>query len=156
MTPYRKPNRLKEFDYSSDNLYYITTNVKNRYKCFGRIQNEIMHLNILGEIVKAQWLWLEKQYSYIKLHEFVIMPDHFHGIIEINRVLLDYPNFEVPSVGTGRDLSLQLSTFLSHHHRTYTPSLSYRLRCLAIYPHIILHIFVAFIHHDGRYTAIRV
>ncbi len=107
MTPYRKPNRLKEFDYSSDNLYYITTNVKNRYKCFGRIQNEIMHLNILGEIVKAQWLWLEKQYSYIKLHEFVIMPDHFHGIIEINRVLLDYPNFEVPSVGTGRDLSLQ-------------------------------------------------
>ena len=72
MIPNRKPNRLKEFDYTSDNLYYITTNVKNRYKCFGRIQNEIIHLNILGDIVKTRWLWLE-----------------------------------VPSVGTGRDLSLQ-------------------------------------------------
>jgi len=107
MTPNRKPNRLKEFDYTSDNLYYITTNVKYRYKCFGHIQNEIIHLNILGDIVKTRWLWLEQKYRYIKLHEFVIMPDHFHGIIEINRVLIDYPNFEVPSVGTGRDLSLQ-------------------------------------------------
>ncbi|MBK6373622.1 MAG: hypothetical protein IPF67_10695 [Saprospiraceae bacterium] len=107
MIPNRKPNRLKEFDYTSDNLYYITTNVKYRYKCFGHIQNEIIHLNILGDIVKTRWLWLEQKYRYIKLHEFVIMPDHFHGIIEINRVLIDYPNFEVPSVGTGRDLSLQ-------------------------------------------------
>ena len=107
MIPNRKPNRLKEFDYTSDNLYYITTNVKYRYKCFGHIQNEIIHLNILGDIVKTRWLWLEQKYRYIKLHEFVIMPDQFHGIIEINRVLIDYPNFEVPSVGTGRDLSLQ-------------------------------------------------
>ena len=124
MTPYRKPNRLKEFDYSSDNLYYITTNVKGRHKCFGHIQNEIMHLNILVEIVKAQWLWLEQQYSYIKLHEYIIMPDHFHGIIEINKSLIDFPNHEVEiadfandpdaSVRTGRDLSLQ--THPDHNH----------------------------------------
>jgi REP element-mobilizing transposase RayT len=55
-----------------------------------------MVLNEYGKIAE-QWIWLGEQYAYINLHEFIIMPNHIHGIIEIN------------SVETGRDLSLEKS-----------------------------------------------
>ena len=54
-----------------------------------------MILNGYGEIAEKQWYWLAEQYPYVVLHEFIAMPNHIHGIIEINR----------NGVGTGRDLS---------------------------------------------------
>ena len=63
-----------------------------------------MVLNEYGLIAEKQWFWLGEQYSYLKLHAFVFMPNHIHGIIEIKR---DY------IVGTGRDLSLQYHRDLS-------------------------------------------
>lgn len=45
-------------------------------------------LNEYGKIAEKQWHWLGKQYPYIKLHEFVVMPNHIHGIIEINRSIV--------------------------------------------------------------------
>ena len=50
----------------------------------------------MGETLVEQWNWLHKQYLNITLDQFVVMPNHFHGIITI--------------VGTGRDLSLQPKT----------------------------------------------
>jgi REP element-mobilizing transposase RayT len=44
-----------------------------------------MILNEYGTIAEKQWYWLGEQYPYIVLHEFVVMPNHIHGIIEINR-----------------------------------------------------------------------
>ena len=44
-----------------------------------------MVLNDFGTIAEQQWHWLGEQYSYIVLYEFVVMPNHIHGIIEINR-----------------------------------------------------------------------
>jgi putative transposase len=109
----RKPNRLKGYDYSSDNLYFVTSCVQNRKCCFGEIvpvntvgtghdlsQQPIipkMILNQYGDIAEKQWYWLSEQYQYVVLHAFVVMPNHIHGIIEINRA----------HVRTGRDLSLQ-------------------------------------------------
>ncbi len=56
-------------------------------KCiFGRIHNGEMQLNKYGKIVHDSWKWLEQQYDYIRLHEFIIMPNHMHGIIEITNV----------------------------------------------------------------------
>ena len=98
----RKPNRLHDFDYSSDNLYYVTSCVQNRVCCFGEIvgtgrdavdrsrlsvhsDDSKMILNEYGEIAQKQWYWLSEQYPYVILHEFVVMPNHIHGIIEINR-----------------------------------------------------------------------
>ena len=57
----------------------------------------IMQLNDFGEIAKNQLEWLEKQYPYIELHNYIVMPNHIHILMEINRV-----------VRTGRDLSLHL------------------------------------------------
>lgn len=79
--------RWRDFDYTSDNLYFVTSVVKNRICCFGEVIDGEMVLNEFGKIAEEQWLWLAKQYPYVRLHEFVIMPDHMHGIIEINRSL---------------------------------------------------------------------
>src|SRR6187401_2035112 len=101
----RKRNRLFGYDYSQDNLYFITSCVKNRVCCLGEIINKKMNLNTYGEITADQWYWIARQYSYVTLHEFVVMPNHIHGIIEIDRSNLN--TVVVAAVGTGRDLSLQ-------------------------------------------------
>ncbi len=42
-----------------------------------------MVLNDFGKIVAEQWEWLEAQYDYVELGEWVVMPNHFHGILVI-------------------------------------------------------------------------
>lgn len=96
----RKPNRLKGYDYSQDNLYFVTSCVHNMICCFGDVVESEMILDEYGKIADQQWYWLAEQYPYIVLHEFIVMPNHMHGIIEINR----------NAVGTGRDLSLPGNT----------------------------------------------
>jgi REP element-mobilizing transposase RayT len=89
----RKPNRLHDYDYSSDNLYFITSCVENGICCFGEIikiaesgcDHHRMSLNDYGKIAERQWYWLAEQYRYTVLHAFVVMPNHIHGIIEIAR-----------------------------------------------------------------------
>ena len=73
------------YDYAQDNLYFVTSCVKNMECIFGEVVNKEMVLNDYGEIVKKQWFWLAEQYAYIELHAFVVMPNHIHGIIEIKR-----------------------------------------------------------------------
>ncbi len=114
----RKPNRLQGYDYSQDNLYFITSCVQDRVCCLGHIEKQKMVLNQYGEIAQKQWHWLGEQYPYIVLHAFVVMPNHIHGIIEINCANLwpgqDFvwpgQDFVGPGrdfVGPGRDLALQ-------------------------------------------------
>ncbi len=69
-----------------------------------------MILNGYGEIAEKQWYWLAEQYPYVVLHEFIVMPNHIHGIIEINRNVVGTgrdlsANAKDAIVGTGRDLS---------------------------------------------------
>ncbi|MDP2911700.1 MAG: transposase [Candidatus Omnitrophota bacterium] len=79
----RKHNRLQRYDYSQDGYYFVTICTHHRIEWFGKIENDLMVLNEYGKIVKKQWLLLQEQYSYIKLDEFTVMPNHLHGIIEI-------------------------------------------------------------------------
>jgi REP element-mobilizing transposase RayT len=92
----RKSNRLQGYDYSQDNLYFVTPCVQNRWCCLGNILNGVMHKNQYGEIVEQRWYWLMEQYPYLVSHAFVVMPNHVHGVLEIDR----------HRVGTGHDLSL--------------------------------------------------
>ncbi len=94
----RKRNRKLGYDYSKDNLYFVTICVKNRICCFGEIDNKstknsqlinenkkkILQLNTFGEIAYKQWVWLANQYSYVSIPAFVVMPNHVHAIVEIN------------------------------------------------------------------------
>lgn len=81
----RKTLRLRNHDYAQDDYYFVTNCVQDKVCCFGEITNGKMHLNAYGTIAHNQWQWLETQYPYVVLYEYVVMPDHMHGIIGINR-----------------------------------------------------------------------
>ncbi len=79
----RKSIRLKGYDYSQAGLYFITICVQNRAFIFGNIQNGILHLNEYGQIAFTEWQRTEDIRQNCIIHEFIIMPNHIHGIIEI-------------------------------------------------------------------------
>lgn len=79
----RKPNRLKNFDYSLSGYYYVTVCTKDRQEYFGNIINNEMNLNDYGKIINKYWLEIPKHFENIELDEYVIMPNHVHGIIII-------------------------------------------------------------------------
>ena len=80
----RKANRYKGYNYSSPGYYFVTICTKDRLSFFGKIEDGKMILNEYGEIVKKCWLEIPEHFSRIKIEEFVIMPNHFHGIIIID------------------------------------------------------------------------
>ena len=80
----RKSLRLENYDYSKKGLYFITISLKYKLCFLGEIKNDIIKLFESWKMVKKIWLELEEKFKNIKLHNFVVMPNHFHWIIEIN------------------------------------------------------------------------
>ena len=80
---HRRSIRLKGYDYSKEGLYFITICVQNRECIFGEVIDRKMVLNEFGQIAKEEWEKTEQIRDNCKLHEFIIMPNHIHGIIEI-------------------------------------------------------------------------
>lgn len=76
----RRSIRLKGYDYSHTGLYFITICVQRRECLFGEIFNGRMILNHAGQLAQTEWLKLSGRFKNIELHEFVVMPNHFHGI----------------------------------------------------------------------------
>jgi REP element-mobilizing transposase RayT len=79
---YRKSIHLKNYDYSQAGLYFITICTENRHCLFGTIQNDTMVLNDAGNMIAIQWYELPNRFPSVVLHEYIVMPNHFHGIIE--------------------------------------------------------------------------
>ena len=73
--------RTKGHDYSKPGFYFITICIKNRRFLLGNKYN--CKLNPAGEMVSAEWLELTNRFKNIRLHEFVVMPNHFHALLEI-------------------------------------------------------------------------
>jgi REP element-mobilizing transposase RayT len=118
----RKRNRMKGFDYSSNNIYFVTICVQDRICCFGSVasagtgrnlsvhnpisskfdssnsdrtcrdlsvqNNKVMQLNEFGKIVYERINWLSEQYKYVAIHNFVVMPNHVHIMLEIDSVCM--------------------------------------------------------------------
>ncbi|MBN8705333.1 MAG: transposase [Bacteroidetes bacterium] len=80
-----KSARLPDFDYSMNGMYFITICTKERLPFFGEIVEGGITLSEMGEIVKRFWQEIPNQFSYVKLDEFVVMPNHFHGIVIIDQ-----------------------------------------------------------------------
>ena len=84
---HRRSIRLKGYDYSKAGLYFITICCQNRICRFGKIvvtENiPTMKLNDAGKMVDEQWLEMVERFPNIELHEYIIMPNHFHCILEI-------------------------------------------------------------------------
>ncbi len=81
----RKSTRLTHYDYSQNGAYFITLCAHNRECLFGEIQNGVMIPNNYGNIVIEEWHKSETIRDEIELDEFVLMPNHIHGILSIDR-----------------------------------------------------------------------
>jgi putative transposase len=81
---HRRSIRLKGYDYSASGTYFITICAYQREEMFGAVVDGTMALNEFGEIVAKYWRWLSTQYPYVTLDEWVVMPNHLHGILVVN------------------------------------------------------------------------
>lgn len=97
--PKRKNVRIQKYDYSKEGMYFVTICTQGRkkilsnivfenvmYKQMGKeIIGESVKLNLtnIGNIIEENYLNIENEFKNIKLHDYVIMPNHIHGIIEI-------------------------------------------------------------------------
>ena len=75
--------RLPNYDYSNEGFYFITLCVENGINLFGDISDGELKLNLFGKIAEEEWLKTEQIRDNIQLHEFIVMPNHFHAIVEI-------------------------------------------------------------------------
>jgi REP element-mobilizing transposase RayT len=101
--------RLREYDYSQPGGYFVTLCTHRRECILGDIAGGNVQLNQFGEIVKEEWLRTEQIRPEITMDEFMVMPNHMHGIIMINpvgatrRVAQKYrATHRVARTGTGR------------------------------------------------------
>jgi len=79
----RRSIRLRGYDYSRSGAYFIAICAQNRQCLFGNIANGDMRLNDAGKMIQIVWNELPEYYPGIEIDEFVIMPNHFHGIVVI-------------------------------------------------------------------------
>uniref|UniRef100_UPI004048EE95 transposase n=1 Tax=Flavobacterium sp. TaxID=239 RepID=UPI004048EE95 len=126
----RKSNRLKGYDYSQNNLYFVTNCVKDNLCCLGSVvsvgtgrdlsvhhpesnhpksihpeshHSEIeyrMILNRYGFIVDEKINWLMQQYKYVDIHNYVVMPNHIHLILEIDCLKVTNQEIKIKSLSS--------------------------------------------------------
>ncbi len=102
---YRIPSaRLRHWDYRWAGAYFITICTADKNHYFGEIENDKMILSPLGVIADILWYEIKNHHKNVELGEFIIMPNHIHGIIILN----DGDN---NAVETGHALSLPINRF---------------------------------------------
>jgi putative transposase len=80
-----EPARLKNWNYAQRAVYYVTICTAHREPFFGKIDNKEMILSPIGSIVEQEWVKTPeiRPDMNLELGEFVVMPNHFHGILFI-------------------------------------------------------------------------
>lgn len=85
---YRIPSsRLQTWDYGTNGAYFITICTQNREHFFGIVQNGTVQLSQIGKIAEQLWIEIPNQFPFIELGNFVVMPNHVHGILIINKIV---------------------------------------------------------------------
>jgi putative transposase len=85
---HRNSPRCPTWDYRSDGAYFITICTKNRERFFGEIHNSKMELSPVGIIADILWYEIKNHAKNIELGEFVVMPNHIHGILILKNNLV--------------------------------------------------------------------
>jgi REP element-mobilizing transposase RayT len=80
---HRKHLRLKHYDYSAEGFYFITICGQNRVKYFGEIVDGQFIPNDAALMIEKIWLQMLLRFPFISQHDYVLMPNHFHAIVEI-------------------------------------------------------------------------
>jgi REP element-mobilizing transposase RayT len=80
----KKSIRLKGFDYRLAGYYFVTICTAGRKQLFGECMSDRVLLSAAGKIVQDCWLAIPKLHSHTPLEEFVVMPNHVHGIVNFD------------------------------------------------------------------------
>jgi putative transposase len=78
---HRRSIRLKGYDYTRAGAYFITVVVQDRACLFGEVVDGVMQLNAAGQMMQGLWEALPLHYHGVDTDEFVVMPNHLHGIV---------------------------------------------------------------------------
>ena len=133
---HRRSIRLKGFDYTQKGAYYITIVTYQRQHLFGEVVNGVMRLNELGQIAYDEWFKTAALRPYVALYEneFVVMPNHMHGIIWIEitdggeiPAIVGARRRRAPTVeGFGKPVSHSIPTIV----RAYKSAVTYAVNAL--------------------------
>lgn len=80
---HRRSIRLKGYDYSQPGAYFITMCTQDRACLFGEVVDGKMRLNDAGRMVEKWWVELNRKFPGVQTDAYIVMPNHFHGIIVI-------------------------------------------------------------------------
>jgi len=80
---HRRSIRLKGYDYSQEGMYFVTICCQDMVCRFGKTENGEMILNNAGKMIYEEWVKSAEIRKEIEIHEHVVMPNHFHAIVEI-------------------------------------------------------------------------
>lgn len=86
---HRRSIRLKGYDYATSGAYFVTIVTQGRECLFGEIVNSETRLNDAGSAIERWWFELNNKFRTVETDDFVIMPNHFHGIVVIADVGAD-------------------------------------------------------------------
>lgn len=120
--PNRRSIRLKAHDYSAPGTYFITLNSWRREHIFSTITASRVELSPLGRAIERSWLAIPRYFDGATIDEFVVMPDHVHGIVHLRGP----SHREVPLSGVVRRFKLGATQWAREHlaveriwHRNY-------------------------------------
>ena len=82
---HRRSIRLLHYDYSRPGFYFVTICTHQKQCLFGEMKEQKMGLNQIGKMVRDEWLKSAQICQEIELDEWVIMPNHLHGIVVIQK-----------------------------------------------------------------------
>lgn len=77
--------RLELYDYGQAGWYFVTVCTKNHQCHFGHVHNGYVCLSKIGSIVASEWQRIPILRPYVHLDDWIVMPDHLHGILVIDR-----------------------------------------------------------------------
>jgi REP-associated tyrosine transposase len=99
--PQRRSIRLPEYDYALPNAYFVTMCTVQRRCLFGRVVEDVMQLSAIGRIVGEEWLRTPQMRPAISLDEHVVMPNHVHAIVVVERDTPQKGDRRSPQHGSG-------------------------------------------------------
>jgi len=104
----RRSIRLPHYDYARAGYYFITITAQNREHLFGEICDGETVLNVAGEMVQRLWYDITNDFPNVALHDFVVMPNHIHGIIQIkHRDTVGADSISAPTIKTTKQPIIQ-------------------------------------------------
>jgi REP element-mobilizing transposase RayT len=127
---HRQSIRLRNYDYSQPGYYFLIICTHKKQCWLGEIKNDRMYLNQIGKIVAREWLHTPKIRPNVQLDEWVIMPNHLHGIVIINEHISGLVDEKITLSGARNEPLRQESNSISSFVAGFKSAVSKRINLL--------------------------